>query len=295
MQTRVFFLLVAGVVVSGVMACTAGGERGTGVGTGEAAIDEVNAGPTRCADFEIPVPAEVAPSSAAMESNQTRDMLLFMIRYFTSADARLSSSIDARQRHVVVVPCAAVAEDVQPFFAEAARAETHGGAVTALRKALLAPCSGGVSCYEKYRATRHAGCIVPRTVAELRAMTGDYRTSWTRSVVAPSQVKGKARVFYRAPQAPADGCRMVIAETLTTVDDAEGATVRETEVIDARTDGSSDWDFFAFDAEGHFVSTSTFANSRGNSVEGPVPFTCMGCHYDRAQRALQTRPLSFHP
>jgi hypothetical protein len=279
------------VALAMVVACSGSGREDAAVESGEAAIDQTTAD-----DFILPVPFEVPPSSAAMESNQTRDMLLFMVRYFTPADTRLAFETDGRGRAVVRVPFAAVPTDVHPFFAEAARADTHGAAVTALRKALLASC-GDAGCYEKYRAARHATCVLPRTVAELRMSTDDYRTSWTRSVVAPSQVKGKARAFYRAPEnvPRTDGCRFVIAETLTTIDDSTDATVRETEVIQARDDGSGDYDFFAFDAAGAMVTTSTFANASGHSVEGPVPFTCMGCHYDRTQRTFQTRPLSFHP
>lgn len=238
--------------------------------------------------FVLKLPAEVATTDVR-SSNMTRDMIVFMARYFVTdvAGVRVEPAS-------VRIPRTSVPDDVAPFYVRAAAAETHSGAVTALREALLASC-GDVSCYAKYRGSRHDGCVVPSTVPELASFTGNYRATWERTAVAPSRVKGKARVFYRDARGLLPGCTMVIAETLSTEADAAEAEVRETEVIQKRTDGSADWDYFAFDASGAFASRSTFFSGRGATVEGPVPFTCMGCHYDRDGRALQNKPLSWHP
>lgn len=263
------------------------GDAGTGSGDegeGQSALADT------CSDIVLPLPPPATGPVSVRNNDMTRDMVLTMARYFADPQATVQEEATSLR-----IPCQALPAEVRPSFVTASQGGGHGAAITALRRLLLADCAGE-GCYAKYRDRRHQGCELPATVAGLAKWTGDYRSTWARTALVPSGVKGKPRIFYRDEVGALPGCRLVIAETLATdTDDGPSSPVRETEVIAARTDGTPTWDFFVYGAQGTLEKTSDFTSSRGMTVTGPAPFTCMGCHYDREGRAFQNRPLSFNP
>ncbi len=109
---------------------------------------------------------------------------------------------------------------------------------------------------------------------------GDTSGLWFRKIVLVSIPKGVERRLYR-PQAahPLFGTgksKITIA-----------TTINETEVALMREDGSGDWDYYGYGADGRLSPVGAFKTSTHVMSEANSPHACMACHYSVGQRRFR--------
>lgn len=111
---------------------------------------------------------------------------------------------------------------------------------------------------------------VPDTLAKF-SVRYPYK-SWPLRIVSMSAAKDRPRHLY-------EHADVSVAETL------DEGLVRETEVAIARRDGSGNFDFYVYDADGEIAEMSTFpAGAR------PSPTICAACHFDQAAGVSKRSP-----
>ncbi len=204
----------------------------------------------------------------------TRDSLVFMLSAFTGTETNL-----VLEENSILIPCNDVTSDAKPLFEEMSQSETYLAAYSLMKNFLK------TGAYQKAQYMRHSKFLLPPTLSRLEEQL--HFKSWESETVEWSQVKGKTRILYRSPK---EYPKMSIAQTV-----EEGGNIRETEIILKREDGSGNYDFYAYDREGRPALRSHFFNASSKETSGPVPHTCMSCHYDGHTRFFQTSPASFHP
>ncbi len=198
------------------------------------------------------------------------------------------------------VRCAEVHAAALPLYASLEDSESSISVLSRLKTDLFA--SG------LYRRLRHANRSDIQVDDDLDAFMrrhgfgmggatlGDWLLpeGWIRHDRVPSRVKGRVRVLLRSPATRSLGMSIALTLDAQSLQGSELSTIRvlETEVILQRERSTHVWDFYAYDAAGRLSDAGEFHSGKG-FVRGPVPHTCMGCHFDRDQGTYGPRPLSY--
>jgi len=203
----------------------------------------------------------------------SRDSLVYMLTAFVKTNSALKV-----QTEMLRVNCEAVSDEAQSVFAELSEMSSYLEVYSRLKQFLK------TGAYLRAQKIRHPDFFLGTQLSVLEKEL-DFK-SWQNRIVALSKVKGKKRVLYHSPNGMPE---MSIAQTV----ENEGV-IRETEVILKREDNSGHYDFYAYDKDGKPTNESIFFNAQNKNVVGPVPHTCMSCHYDGRTRTFQADPASFH-
>lgn len=219
--------------------------------------------------YSIPLPLEKISHSYL--GNMTRDSLLLML-------TALSRPKELRDNSVTF-DCSTVFPEAHSTFKSLSKETSYLSVFSRLRNFLK------YGAYHRAQAINHNGFSLPKSVKQLEEQL--QFKSWPSETVAWSQVKGKRRILYRSPSGFPS---MSIAQT-----EEEDDSIRETEIILKREDLSGNYDFYAYGSDGLPTFRSPFMSGSQKETIGPVPYTCMTCHYDGRRRVFQTLPSSFHP
>lgn len=240
-----------------------------------------------CAILSIALPAEKPGASIeSRQSNFVRDGIIYLSKSSIAPSALKEFSVGET---AVTFPASAIAPSTLSFF----------GNLGAVSDPLVAferlTSQEYTQIYLATRGHRHPSFLVPETRDELESQLGyakaeyldttpdkwtpDTTGKWFRKIVPLSIAKGVERLLYR-PQAshPLFGIgkpKITIATTAT-----------ETEIALLREDGSGDWDYYGYGADGKLSPVAIFKTNHGMN-EANSPHACMACHYSVGNRRFR--------
>lgn len=224
--------------------------------------------------FRIKIPKEKAATPKNPSPNMTRDSMIFYLTAFLD-EKKSPIKISAEE---IEIPCSALLQEVQKDFRNWTEAKSYSEVFSGIKKLL------GTGAYFRAQTLNHPSVLLSPRLGDLETRL-KYKT-WKKSVIEMSAAKGTKRVLYQSPPGIPE---MSIAETY----EPNSLDPRETEFIIKRENTSGHYDFYAYDTLGKPALSSSFHNSRGKTTVGPVPQTCVACHYDGSSRQFQKEPSSF--